>query len=70
MTASLLGVGIPIENIDHPSLQGFLRKYTTMEWSIRDTSALWKSRLEAIGCQWPAFEWGCGEPLLGQDIAA
>ena len=43
--ATLLGVGIPLEKIDHPSVRGFLRKCTTTvhpSHTIHETSTLWK----------------------------
>ena len=40
--AALLGAGIPLEKIDHPSFRGFLRKYTTVEGCIREASNLRK----------------------------
>ena len=40
--AALLGAGIPLEKIDHPSFRGVLRTYTTVEGCIREASNLRK----------------------------
>ena len=40
--AMLMGAGIPVEKADHPSLRGFLRKYTAIEGMLHNASTLRK----------------------------
>ena len=40
ITAAFLGAGIPLEKLDHPSMKGFLKKYSTVHGTIRDAHTL------------------------------
>ena len=42
VTAAFLGAGIPLDKVDHPSIRGFLKKYTTVHGSIRNVHELRK----------------------------
>ena len=41
-TAAFLGCGIPLEKLDHPSMRGFLKKYTQIEDCLSGASTLRK----------------------------
>ena len=44
ITAAFLGAGIPLEKLDHPSMKGFLKKYSTVHGTIRDAHTLRKDQ--------------------------